>query len=290
MKSAILGILGVVLLAGPAAAQVFRAPLETDDLPVYLRDRGEGTSLSQFASYVQKGQLTVYTFYEYYNDKDFEYSPNELGQPLDQDFRGKYTANEGLLFLAYGVTDRLALEFEMAFIEARLEKSPDDPTALAPVIEESGLGDVEGQIRYRFIKESATRPEFFSYFETVGPTADSGSLIGTSDWEFKLGFGVMRGYSWGTLTGRAAVEYDLAEDAGSLGEVAAEYVKRLSPKWRVYGGVEGNQDEVALIAEVQWHYSRYGLIKAGNGFGLTSKATDWAPEVGLMFNLYPGPR
>ncbi len=290
MKSAILGILGAACLVGTSSAQDFRAPLETEDLPVYLRDRGDATSLSQFASYVQKGQLTVYTFYEYYKDKNYEYSPNELGKALDQDFRGEYKASEVLLFLAYGVTDRLALELEAAFIDAELQPSPDDPTGLPSTITESGVGDVEGQIRYRFVKENETHPEFFSYFETVGPTQDSGSLIGTSDWEFKLGFGVMRGYRWGTLTGRGAVEYDLAEDAGGLGELAIEYVKRLSPKWRVYSGFEGNQDEVAFIAEVQWHYSRYGLVKAGNGFGLTSKAPDWAPEVGLMFNMYPGPR
>lgn len=290
MKSAILGALGAAFLVGTSNAQGFRAPLETEDLPVYLRDRGDATSLSQFASYVQKGQLTIYPFYEYYKDKDYEYSPNELGKPLDQDFRGKYSANEVLLFFGYGITDRLAVEFEAAYIDATLEPSPADPTGLPPKITESGIGDVEGQIRYRFVKENESHPELFSYFETVGPTQDSGSLIGTTDWEFKLGFGVMRGYRFGTIVGRGAVEYDVAEDAGSLGELAVEYVKRLSPQWRVYGGVEGNQDEVALIVDVQWHYSRYGLIKVGNGFGLSSKATDWAPEVGLMFNAYPGPR
>ena len=285
MKATILGILGAALLVGTSAAQEKRAPLDTEGLPAYLRDRGQGTSLSQFASYVQKRELIIYPFYEYYHDSDYEYSPNELGQALDQDFRGSYKANEVLLFLAYGVTERLAIELEAAYIDAELEKSNEDPTSLPAKISESGVGDVEGQIRYRWALETPSRPEIFSYFETVGPTQDEGSLIGTTDWEFKLGFGVMRGYSWGTVTGRGAVEYDLAEDAAALGELAVEYVRRLSAKWRVYGGFEGTQDEVSVITEAQWHFVPRGCLKMNSGFGLTSKATDWAPEVGVMLSL-----
>ena len=285
MKTTILGILGAALLVGTSSAEEKRAPLDTEGLPAYLRDRGQGSSLSQFASYVQKRELIIYPFYEYYHDSDFEYSPNELGKPLDQDFRGSYKANEVLLFLAYGVTDRLALEIEAAYIDAELETSSSDPSGLPSTISESGVGDVEGQIRYRWALETPSRPEVFTYFETVGPTQDEGSLIGTTDWEFKLGVGVMRGYSWGTVTGRGAVEYDLAEDAGGLGEIALEYVRRLSAQWRVYGGFEGSQDEVSLITEAQWHFVPRGCLKMNSGFGLTSKATDWAPEVGVMLSL-----
>ena len=64
---------------------------------------------------------------------------------------------------------------------------------------------------------------------------------------------------------------------------AVEYLRRLSPTWRVYGGVEGTQDEVELITEAQWHLSPAMFLKLNSSFGLTSKATDWAPEVGIMF-------
>jgi hypothetical protein len=250
-----------------------------------LRDRGPGIPTSMFGTYVRPGELLVYPFFEYYRDKDAEYSPAELGYGLDQDFRGRYRASEGLIFLGYGVSDRLAIEFEAAVISARLERSPDDPSGVPPVIEESGLGDVEGQLRWRWANESGGRPEIFSYFETVGPTQDSGSLIGTSDWEFKLGTGFIRGLSWGTVTARAAAEYDNAESAFELGEVALEYLRRLSPMWRVYGGVEGAQDEVELIAEAQWQVTERVVVKLNNAFGVTSKATDWAPEVGVLFSF-----
>ena len=69
----------------------------------------------------------------------------------------------------------------------------------------------------------------FSYFETVFPLQKDKELIGTPDWELKLGTGVTKGFSWGTITLRAAAEYDGAESAVEVGEYAVEYVKRLSP-------------------------------------------------------------
>ena len=39
------------------------------------------------------------------------------------------------------------------------------------------------------------------------------------------------------------------------GEYAVEYLKRISRAFRVYLGIEGNQDEVEFITEVQWHFN-----------------------------------
>ncbi len=47
---------------------------------------------------------------------------------------------------------------------------------------------------------------------------------------------------------------------------------------------EGTQiDEVALLTEVQWHIARNAILKVNNGWGFTPNATDFAPEVGVMF-------
>jgi hypothetical protein len=284
MRPAILAILGVVLIESSAAAER-RSHLDTDGLPAHLRDRGEGQPLSMFGTYIQKGQCIFYPFFEYYLDKNAEYAPDELGASDDQDYRGEYHATEGLIFLAYGVTDRLALEFEGAVIDAKLETASNDPSGLPPEIKDSGVGDVEGQVRWRWNREQADLPEFFSYFETVFPTNDEGSLIGTSDFEFKFGSGLVRGFSFGTMTVRAAVDYSKSEKSWGLGEVALEYLRRLSPEWRVYGGFEGTEDEIELITEAQWHFSELAFLKLNNAFGVTSKATDWAPEVGVAFTF-----
>jgi hypothetical protein len=285
VKTILLAAACIVLLAGTCNAREIRGHLDTEDLPVYLRDRGDGVPSSMFGTYMQKGQVIVYPYFEYYRDNNYEYAPNELGFTEDHDYRGDYVGYEWLLFIGYGLSDRLAFELEAAAINAELETAGEDRSGLPDRIEESGIGDVECQLRWRWFEETDGRPELFSYYETVFPTQDEGSLIGTTDWEFQLGSGVIRGFSWGTVTGRLAVEYDRAEDVFELGEYAVEYLKRLSNTWRVFGSVEGSGDEVELITEAQWHLSRHAFVKLNNAFGLTSKAPGWAPEVGVLFSF-----
>ncbi|MGH9261054.1 MAG: hypothetical protein ACRD08_14350, partial [Acidimicrobiales bacterium] len=175
----------VLLVALGAEAQT--------ELPVYLRDRGTGLPTSMFGTFIQRGQVLLYPFFEYYHDDDFEYSPAELGTGPDIDYRGKYRASEGLIFVGYGLTDWLAVEVEAAVISASLEKSPNDTSATPARIEESGLGDVEGQLRARILEETAGRPELFGLVEVVARTQPDKVLIGTQDWEFKLGIGATKG-------------------------------------------------------------------------------------------------
>jgi hypothetical protein len=272
-------LLLVLTCAGlPAGA---RAQAEPDR----AADRGPGQPTSMFGTYIEAGELLVYPFFEYYLDHDAEYSPNELGYGLDRDFRGRYRAAEGLLFLGYGISQRLAVELEAAVITARQEKSPDDPSTMPARVKESGLGDVEGQLRWRWGRETARRPEIFSYFETVFPFQRDRRLIGTRDWEFKLGTGIVRGFSWGTATVRAAAAYDAEEESLALGEYAVEYLKRISPGLRAFAAVEGSEDEVELITEAQVFLGPNLILKLNHAVGVTSKATDWAPEVGLMFSF-----
>jgi hypothetical protein len=276
--AALVFALAICLIPAIATAQV-------SDLPMFLRDRGTGLPTSQFGTYIRKGELLVYPFFEYYRDSDAEYKPAELGFGLDQDFRGKYRASEGLLFVGYGLTDWLAVELEAAVIDATLETSPDDPSGIPDRIHESGLGDVEGQLRARWARETESRPEIFSFFEAVAPLQKDKILIGTRDWELIFGGGVVKGFRWGTMTLRAEAEYSKEESKLELGEYAVEYLKRLSPAWRLYLAVEGTDDEVELITEAQWHLTDSIFIKLNNAFGLTSKATDWAPEIGIVFSF-----
>jgi len=263
--------------------------LAAQEPPHYLRDRGTGVRTSLLGSYVRHGELLVYPFFEWYADGNLEYKPSELGPPHGTslvDYRGRYRASEGILFFGYGVAPDLALEFEAAVITATLDKAPNDPSPGPRRVEESGLGDVEGQIRWRFQRETETRPELFTYFGTVFPLQKSKHLIGTQDWEFFAGVGLTRGFGWGTLTVRAAGEYSQDARQFDAGEYAIEYLRRLSPAWRVVAAIEGNQvDEVSLLTEIQWHFSPHAVLKVNNGVGFTTNATDFAPEVGIMFSF-----
>jgi hypothetical protein len=274
------------LLRAAALMLVLPAGGARAELPPHLRDRGTGVATSMFGTYVREGELLVYPFFEWYADSNYEYKPSEFDHGLDVDFRGRYRASEGLLFLGYGLTRDVALELEAAMITAELEKSPADPTSMPGDFEESGLGDVEAQVRWRFLEERGSRPEAFTYFETVFPLQKHRRLIGTRDWEYKLGAGMTRGFRFGTFTLRAAAEYSREEGKFEAGEYALEYLRRLSPAWRIVALIEGNQlDEVELITEAQWHFHPRAFLKLNLGLGLTPNATDFAPEMGILFVL-----
>jgi hypothetical protein len=258
----------------PAAQVAGQEPVDR------TRDRGTGIPTSMFGTYIEKGEWLVYPFYEYYRDGNYEYEAGELGYVGTTELRGRYRAHEGLIFVGYGVSDRLAVEFEAAMIMASLDKSPLDTSTLPARLTESGLGDVEAQVRWRWKKETSSRPEVFSYFETVFPFQRSKPLIGTSEWEFKFGVGLIRAYTWGTITGRLAV----ANVGGTFepGEYAFEYLRRLSSRFRLFAGIEGSEDEIEGIGELQIFIHRNVALKLNNAFGLTSKAPGWAPEFGIM--------
>lgn len=280
--------MALVVTTAAATAQVPAVPAapaaEGPSLEQRREDRGPGLPTSMFGTYIRGGELLVYPFVEHYRDRNFEYKPSEFGFAGDVDHRGRFRASEALFFLAYGITDDVAVELEGAVIRASLEKAAADLSAVPRRLAESGVGDIEGQVRWRWKHETDGGPEAFSYVEAVSPRNRDKLLIGTADWELKFGTGVVRGFSWGTLTARAAVEYALASSSRwDLGEYAVEYLKRLSPRWRVYAGVEGAQDEVSFVGELQWFLRPNVFVKINNGVGLTSKATDWAPEIGVVF-------
>lgn len=278
-------VVGMVLLITFAAAG---PPLGAQDsaLPVYLSDRGPGMSTSLFGTYVEEGELLVYPFYEYTKTGSFEYQPQELGFTGGDDFLGKLVEQEYLLFFAYGISDRLAVELEGAvYTTATFDKAPDDPSAVPSRLKESGLGDVETELRYRLRAETADHPEMFTFLKVVFPLQKNEVLIGTSDWEGELGFGMIRGYRWGTITGRATIAWDGEDQRAELGEYAFEYLKRTSPRWRFVATIEGETEDVSLIGEAQWFFSERAFLKLNCGFGITEKAEDVAPEVGVLFRF-----
>jgi hypothetical protein len=254
--------------------------------PTYLADRGPGIPTSLFGTYVEQGQWLVYPFYEYTRTPRYEYHPSELGFAGSTDFLGKTFEHEALLFVSYGLSDRLAFEVEGAlYSKVRFEKAPEDTSAVPPVIEESGFGDLDMQLRWRWREETEKRSELYSFFELTPPLQSDKTFLGTQDWEGALGFGYIRGHTWGTLNGRIAVAYDGEDSRVELGEYAIEYLKRVSERWRFVATIEGESEEVALIGEAQWFLSPHAVLKLNCGFGLTTQAPDIAPEVGVLFRF-----
>lgn len=275
-------ILWLVAMAGAARAAAQEA------LPAYLRDRGEGVTTSLFGTYIRGGELLVYPFYEYEKNTADEYHGSELGfAPDETDYLGESELHQALLFLAYGLTDDLAIELEVAPYESKvLRKAPDDSTSGLPDrIKESGFGEVGTQLRWRMSREGESRPEVFSFLEVAYPFQKDRKIIGVQDWEGVIGLGFVKGFSWGTVTPRASFEYENAEGQIAFGEWAVEYLKRVSDAIRIVATLEGESDEYQLIGELQWHISPHAFLKLNSGFGLTEKAPDVAPEVGIMLSF-----
>jgi hypothetical protein len=271
------------------AGRADRATAQDAPLPKYLRDRGTGVPASLFGTYVERGQWLVEPFFAYSRDDNREYQPAKLGYGLNQDFRGRYRSTEELLFISYGLTDWLAVEVEGGAIRATLDKAPADPSATPARIRESGIGDFEVQLRLRLVREGNHRPEVFGFFEITPPSLKHRVLINEPRWDLRPGLGVIRGFSWGTVQLRITGEYNWEGKNPDLGEVAIEYLKRVAPSLRVNFSLEGGEggapDEFDLIAGVDWRIARGISLKLDNSVGLSSKATDWAPQAGLRFSF-----
>ena len=112
----------------------------------------------------------------------------------------------------------------------------------------------------------------------VVPHHKDKALIGTPGVELKFGTGLTRGFRWGAVTARGAVEYSSAASRHfDSGEYAVEYLKRLSPRFRFYAGIEGKQDELSAIAGLQWHVSRGRRHRRGHHpalHGVPQRAAD----------------
>ena len=261
------------------------ASVHSQDAKPFLRDRGTGIPTSMWGTYINKGEIILYPFYEYYYDKNAEYKPVDFGHSSTTDYRGLFKAHEGLIFAGFGISPSVSFEMEGSVISATQFKSPDDNSTMPAHYKESGIGDIECQLRWSYFTETVSRPELFSYFETVFPFQKNRKLIGTQDWEFSLGTGVIKGYFWGTMMLRVAAEYSAGEKKFDIAEFAIEYLKKVSSKFSFLFAVEGNQDELSLINDLQFHLKPWMFIRVNNGIGLTSKATDYAPELGVVFYL-----
>lgn len=273
----------MLALAYPATAQNQQKESES---PFYLKDRGTGIPTSMFGTYVKQKEIIVYPFYEFTYDNNTEYKPAELGYFAEQDYRGRFRGHEALLFLGYGINDRISIEMEGAlYSTATLYKADNDNSGMPQKLKESGLGDVEEQLRWRWIKETNHRPEIFSYFETVFPFQKNRKIIGTKSWEFELGTGLIKGFNWGTITLRGAIGYTTDGKKIEPAEYAAEYLKFISKCFRLGIIIEGEQDEVSFITDLQFHISKNVFVRINNGFGITSKSPDYAPEFGIVFHF-----
>jgi hypothetical protein len=273
----VLVVLALWAILRPACAQ--------DGLPYYLKDRGTGVASSMFGTFIRNGDVIVYPYWEYYLDNNRGYNPAELGYMTEMDLEGRYRESEYLFFVAYGLTDFLAVQTELAAAKASLSKSSEDPSTMPASIEEWGLTSYETQLRFRWLRETERRPELWGYLDIVYPINRDAQIIGSDGWDIEWGTGLTKGFNWGTILIRASLIYESADNHFGLGEFGIEYLKRISRSWRLFGALQGAADELTLITEAQWHISERTFIRFNQEVGLTPASTDWEPQLGILFTI-----
>jgi hypothetical protein len=234
-------------------------------------------------------RLLIYPFFAYSKDNDREYQPAKLGFGLNADFLTRFRSSEGVIFIGYGLSTKVALELEAAYITAHLDKDPTDPSSMPARISEKEIGDLELQIRYRPLFETVHRPEIYTFLELTPATNTHKVLISEPGWDVKPGLGFVKGFSFGTLQLKITAEWNREAHSPDLGELSIEYLKRLSPALRfnlaVEGGESGAPDEFEMIGGLRWRISDNAWLKLDNSIGPSPKATGWGPQVGVQLAL-----
>ncbi|MBI4005783.1 MAG: hypothetical protein HY356_03860 [Gammaproteobacteria bacterium] len=64
-----------------------------------------------------------------------------------------------------------------------------------------------------------------------------------------------------------------------------EYLKRFGDNLHWVMTLEGDKKDLASIFELQWFFHDQAFLKLNTGIGLTREATDFAPELGVMFRF-----
>jgi hypothetical protein len=244
---------------------------------------------SEFQTYVARHQLLLLTSVAHTRDHNLEYNPLDWGYGMQVDLRGTFSGSSAQLFVAYGVTDWLALEAEGSYLSARFGRSPSDTSATPARIRESGVGDFAAQARVRLARERGRRPEIWGSLEYIPAAHRRKVLIGDKRWDLKGEVGLTRGFHFATMTLRTSVEYNHVDHHWDLGETSLEYLRRLSPAWRIMLAIEGGEggamDEWTFVTAGQWRIASRCYLKFANGFGLASKSTDWEPQLGILFEI-----
>ena len=281
-KAAVLAVLcGIILCPDSAVAE--------DASSYGLRDRGPGVSTSLTGIYVNDGEWLGSATYQNLENRGFQYAPEEFGFPDENDYLGKYKFSGGIFFAGYGLSDSVSLGLKVTGGSAKFNKASDDPSALPAEVKESGLGEVAPELTWRFMRETASRPELFTYVSVLIPHDSDNRLLGTEDWVVLPGIGINRGFSWATLSARMGFEYDTASTSTlDFGQWTVEGQRRFSDAWWLSAGLVGtvgggnNFDEVWQTTYVEWSANPHVTVRFGSRIGLTTMTEGWTGELGIV--------
>lgn len=238
--------IGIGLLAGASPAPAGTASI---DDRAWKRTRGVPTS--QPGVYLERNDLLVDNASRYYRLGRYEYAPSELGHSLDRDFFGSFSSWERLLYVSYGLTDRVSVETEARFVsEAVLETSPRDPVSRR-VVRESGLGDLESRVNWQWLSEGVSLPGAFSFGEVSYPLQGGNRIITDGSWDCALGTGILKNLPFGMIAMSASAQYESDDGTIEPAELGIDYLKKVTTDLRFLAALDRlpNEWEFMIVAQ-----------------------------------------
>jgi len=266
------------------------ARAEAQESPVSHRLPGLPTTIPGL--YLSEGTAIADLAAGRFQNLGFEYSPEEFGFSLEQDFQGEYRASQARFFLGIGLTPNLAIAFRASAADARFNKDASDSSALPEETKESGLEALSAELVWRFLGTDGGETEFFLLTQFVIPHDGDKLLLAQDGLAVLPQIGVIRAFPWAVIEGRLGLEYDAgSETPFDVGRWNVQLLRELVPTLRIGVGLDGqigganNFDEVWFVSHLQWAMSSNVILRASSDLGLTALTKGWSPQLGAIVRL-----
>jgi hypothetical protein len=241
---------------------------------------------------VSLGQLTAYPSFRRFENRGFDYSPDEFGFPLEEDFKGDYRASQGALFISYGLSADLSVGVRATVANARFRKASSDHSGLAGETTESGLEELSAEVAWRFSGNDGGPTELFLLTQILAPHDGDKLFLGQDGVMILPRLALIRTLSWGLLDGRLGLEYDSgSETPFDVGRWSLHALGGLTGSLDLGGGFEGqigganNFDEVWLTTYLQWSARPNLMLRVSSDFGVTALTRGWSPQIAAGVRL-----
>jgi len=160
---------------------------------------------------------------------------------------------------------------------------------------ESGVGDTNLDLGYRFLDETDSLPEMSVHGGIKIPTADEDKGLGTGEMDYQLGVELVKELGgWSVDLGMDynilgdPDDYDLDNYVSAYGELSTEFLPRLTTIFKLAGAQAASEEsdtELTAGLECDYDFDHAGTVYAGMDAGLSDGSPDFSLYVGYSISF-----
>ncbi len=160
---------------------------------------------------------------------------------------------------------------------------------------ESGVGDTNLDLRYRFLDETDSLPEMSVHGGVKLPTADEDKGLGTGETDYRMGIELVKELGGWTLDLGMDYNilgdpdgYDLDNYVSAYGDVSTSFVPGLTTIFKLSGAQAASEESDAELAaglECDYDFDRAGTAYVGMDAGLSDGSPDFSLYVGYSISF-----